>query len=182
MIPDGFYLIQGMDPFVWSMCTDVHEENRIPSVESLKSVRPDDSSIQVVLVDRRADFDLGMLENYASSFLSSSSDMKDVINQLAKLVSSRMGWAIISLSLLIWTEFCGLLNIFFMFFNHKGVQPPTKRTCFHAGKRAARQSNQVQDLLCFIWGSCRLVSASTALCFLKYVCCFIKKLSCLFVL
>ncbi|KAE8817350.1 Serine/threonine-protein kinase CTR1 [Hordeum vulgare] len=90
-IPDGFYLIQGMDPFVWSMCTDVHEENRIPSVESLKSVRPDDSSIQVVLVDRRADFDLGMLENYASSFLSSSSDMKDVINQLAKLVSSRMG-------------------------------------------------------------------------------------------
>ncbi|VAI00709.1 unnamed protein product [Triticum turgidum subsp. durum] len=80
-----------MDPFVWSMCTDVHEENRIPSVESLKSVRPDDSSIQVVLVDRRADFDLGMLENYASSFLSSSSDMKDVINQLAKLVSSRMG-------------------------------------------------------------------------------------------
>ncbi|KAM0899444.1 hypothetical protein ACQ4PT_021307 [Festuca glaucescens] len=90
-IPDGFYLIQGMDPFVWSLCTDVHEENRIPSAESLKSVRPDDSSIQVVLVDRRADFDLGMLENYASSFLSSSADMKDVINQLAKLVSSRMG-------------------------------------------------------------------------------------------
>ena len=90
-IPDGFYLIQGMDPFVWSLCTDVHEENRIPSVESLRSVRPDDSSIQVVLVDRRADFDLGMLENYSSSFLSSSVDMKDVINQLAKLVSSRMG-------------------------------------------------------------------------------------------
>ncbi|CAM0953185.1 unnamed protein product [Alopecurus aequalis] len=90
-IPDGFYLIQGMDPFVWSLCTDVHEENRIPSVESLRSVHPDDSSIQVVLVDRRADFDLGMLENYASSFLSSSADMKDVINQLAKLVSSRMG-------------------------------------------------------------------------------------------
>ena len=40
-ISDGFYLIQGMGPFVWSMCTDVHEENRIPSVESLKSVRPD---------------------------------------------------------------------------------------------------------------------------------------------
>ncbi|KAF0911546.1 hypothetical protein E2562_011176 [Oryza meyeriana var. granulata] len=90
-IPDGFYLIHGMDPFVWSLCTDVLEENRIPSMESLKSIRPDDSSIQAILIDRRTDFDLGMLENYASSFLSSSADMKDVINQLAKLVSSRMG-------------------------------------------------------------------------------------------
>uniref|UniRef100_A0A0D3HA62 non-specific serine/threonine protein kinase n=1 Tax=Oryza barthii TaxID=65489 RepID=A0A0D3HA62_9ORYZ len=90
-IPDGFYLIHGMDPFVWSLCTDLLEENRIPSIESLKSVRPDDSSIQAILIDRRTDFDLGMLENYASSFLSSSADMKDVINQLAKLVSSRMG-------------------------------------------------------------------------------------------
>ncbi|KAG8050273.1 hypothetical protein GUJ93_ZPchr0009g1750 [Zizania palustris] len=90
-VPDGFYLIHGMDPFVWSLCTDVQEENRIPSLESLKSVRPDDCSIQAILIDRRTDFDLGMLENYASSFLSSSSDMRDVINQLAKLVSSRMG-------------------------------------------------------------------------------------------
>ncbi|KAL5206028.1 hypothetical protein ABZP36_034237 [Zizania latifolia] len=90
-VPDGFYLIHGMDPFVWSLCIDVQEENRIPSLESLKSVRPDDSSIQAILIDRRTDFDLGMLENYASSFLSSSADMRDVINQLAKLVSSRMG-------------------------------------------------------------------------------------------
>uniref|UniRef100_A0A0E0B6R6 non-specific serine/threonine protein kinase n=1 Tax=Oryza glumipatula TaxID=40148 RepID=A0A0E0B6R6_9ORYZ len=90
-IPDGFYLIHGMDPFVWSLCTDLLEENRIPSIDSLKSVRPDDSSMQAILIDRRTDFDLGMLENYASSFLSSSADMKDVINQLAKLVSSRMG-------------------------------------------------------------------------------------------
>jgi serine/threonine-protein kinase CTR1 len=80
-----------MDPFVWSLCTDLLEENRIPSIDSLKSVRPDDSSMQAILIDRRTDFDLGMLENYASSFLSSSADMKDVINQLAKLVSSRMG-------------------------------------------------------------------------------------------
>ena len=56
-MPDGFYLIQGMGPFVWLMCTDVHEENRIPSVESLKSICHDDSSIQMILVDRRADFD-----------------------------------------------------------------------------------------------------------------------------
>ncbi|CAD6225707.1 unnamed protein product [Miscanthus lutarioriparius] len=90
-IPDGFYLIHGMDPFVWSLCTDVQEENRIPSMESLKSVRPDDSSIQAILIDRRTDFELGMLESYASSILSSSADAKDVVIQLAKLISSRMG-------------------------------------------------------------------------------------------
>ncbi|KAG2633570.1 hypothetical protein PVAP13_2NG262500 [Panicum virgatum] len=90
-IPDGFYVIHGLDPFVWSLCTDVHEENRIPSMESLKSVRPDDSSIQAILIDRRTDFDLGMLESYASSLLSSCTDAKDVVIQLAKVVSSRMG-------------------------------------------------------------------------------------------
>ncbi|KAJ1288982.1 hypothetical protein BS78_02G130700 [Paspalum vaginatum] len=90
-IPDGFYLIHGMDPFVWSLCTDIHEENRIPSMESLKSVCPDDSSIQAILIDRRADFELGMLESYASSLLSSSADAKDVVIQLAKFISSRMG-------------------------------------------------------------------------------------------
>uniref|UniRef100_A0A0A9CK96 CTR1 n=1 Tax=Arundo donax TaxID=35708 RepID=A0A0A9CK96_ARUDO len=84
-------MIHGMDPFVWSLCTDAHEENRIPSMESLKSVRPDDSSIHAVLIDRRTDFKLGMLESYASSLLSSSADAKDVVNQLAKLIASRMG-------------------------------------------------------------------------------------------
>lgn len=81
-----------MDPFVWSLCTDVQEENHIPSMESLKSVRPDDPSIQAILIDRRTDFELGMLESYASSILSSSADAKDVVIQLAKLISSRMGW------------------------------------------------------------------------------------------
>jgi serine/threonine-protein kinase CTR1 len=61
-------------------------------MESLKSIHPDDSSIQAILVDRRIDFELGMLEGYAASLLSSATDAKDVVNQLAKLVSSRMGW------------------------------------------------------------------------------------------
>jgi serine/threonine-protein kinase CTR1 len=76
---------------VWSLCTDRHEESHIPSMESLKSIHPDDSSIQAILVDRRIDFELGMLEGYAASLLSSATDAKDVVNQLAKLVSSRMG-------------------------------------------------------------------------------------------
>jgi serine/threonine-protein kinase CTR1 len=60
-------------------------------MESLKSVCPDDSSILAVLVDRRIDFELGMLENHATSLLSTSADAKDVVNQIAKLVSSKMG-------------------------------------------------------------------------------------------
>lgn len=51
-IPDGFYLIQGMDPFVWTLCIDVLEESRIPSIKSLKTVNPSDSSIEVGLIDR----------------------------------------------------------------------------------------------------------------------------------
>ncbi|KAL6838511.1 hypothetical protein ACP4OV_031756 [Aristida adscensionis] len=90
-LPDGFYLIHGMDPFVWSLCTDVHEDNRIPSMDSLKFVHPDDSSVLAIVIDRRTDFELGMLESYASSLVSSSVDAKDLVHQLAKLVSSRMG-------------------------------------------------------------------------------------------
>jgi serine/threonine-protein kinase CTR1 len=76
---------------VWSLCTDAHEESRIPSMESLKSVCPGDSSIQAIIIVRRNDFELGMLENYATSLLSTSADTKDVVNQIAKLVSSKMG-------------------------------------------------------------------------------------------
>jgi serine/threonine-protein kinase CTR1 len=60
-------------------------------MESLKSVCPGDSSIQAIIIDRRNDFELGMLENYATSLLSTSADAKDVVNQIAKLVSSKMG-------------------------------------------------------------------------------------------
>uniref|UniRef100_A0A0A9CYJ2 Uncharacterized protein n=1 Tax=Arundo donax TaxID=35708 RepID=A0A0A9CYJ2_ARUDO len=42
-----------------------------------------------------------------------------------------------------------------------------KRACFRNGKSAVRLSCQVQDRLCCIWESYLLVSASTALCYLK---------------
>ena len=82
-------------------------------MESLKSVRPDDSSIQAILIDRRTDFDLGMLESYASSLLSSCTDAKDVVIQLAKIVSSRMGWELrhqAPIGLLIYSGLCGFWN------------------------------------------------------------------------
>ncbi|XP_029117550.1 serine/threonine-protein kinase CTR1 isoform X2 [Elaeis guineensis] len=92
-IPDGFYLIQGMDPFVWTLCTDVQEESRIPSVESLKTVHPSDLSIEVVLIDRKSDLDLCKLQNLMASLSCNCSTKKDMAEQLAKLVCRQMGGA-----------------------------------------------------------------------------------------
>ncbi|WOL03471.1 serine/threonine-protein kinase CTR1 [Canna indica] len=90
-IPDGFYLIQGMDPFVWTLCTNVEEENRIPSIESLKAVHPSESSIEVALMDRQDDPDLRHLESVVGGFSCSCATAKDLVDQLAKLVCTQMG-------------------------------------------------------------------------------------------
>ncbi|KAF5473614.1 hypothetical protein F2P56_010214 [Juglans regia] len=91
-VPDGFYLIHGMDPYVWTVCTDLQERGRIPSIESLKSVdSTTDSSIEVVLIDRRSDTSLKELQNRVLSISCSCITTKEVVDQLAKLVCNRMG-------------------------------------------------------------------------------------------
>ena len=91
-IPDGFYLIHGMDPYVWTVCTDLQDNGRIPSIESLKSVDPNaDSSMEVVLIDRRSDPNLKELQNRVHGISCSSITTKEVVDQLAKLVCNRMG-------------------------------------------------------------------------------------------
>ncbi|GAB4833479.1 copper transport protein ctr1 [Ancistrocladus abbreviatus] len=92
-VPDGFYIIHGVDPYVWSVCTDLQENGRIPSVESLKSVDPEDSpSLEVVLIDRQSDSSLKELQNRVHS-ISSSCRTTNVVDQLAKLVCNHMGGA-----------------------------------------------------------------------------------------
>ncbi|KAF2307576.1 hypothetical protein GH714_029854 [Hevea brasiliensis] len=67
-IPDGFYQIRGLDPYVWTVCTNLLENGRIPSIESLKSVEPSaGSSLEVVLIDRRSDPSLKELQNRVHS-------------------------------------------------------------------------------------------------------------------
>ncbi|XP_019444284.1 PREDICTED: serine/threonine-protein kinase CTR1 isoform X5 [Lupinus angustifolius] len=91
-IPDGFYLIHGMDPFVWTLCTDLLENGRIPTVDTLKSIDPSaDSSLGVVLVDRRSDASLKELQNRAHNISSSCITTTEVVDQLAKLVCNYMG-------------------------------------------------------------------------------------------
>ena len=91
-VPDGFYLIHGMNPYVWSLCTDLQESGRIPSLELLKSVDYSfGSSIEAVLVDRRSDPSLKELQNRVLSISCSCITTKEVVDQLAKLVCNRMG-------------------------------------------------------------------------------------------
>lgn len=91
-IPDGFYLIHGMDSYVWTVCADLQESGRIPSLESLKSMDPSfDSSVEVVLIDQRNDPSLKELQNRFLSLSCSCSTTKEVVDQLAKLVCNRMG-------------------------------------------------------------------------------------------
>ena len=78
-IPDGFYQIHGMDPYVWTVCADFQENGRIPSIESLKSVDPGaDSSLEVVLIDRRSDLSLKELQNRAHGISCSCITTKEV--------------------------------------------------------------------------------------------------------
>lgn len=91
-VPDGFYLIHGIDSYVWSMCTDMQESGRIPSIESLRSVDPGNgSSIEVILIDRRSDPSLKELQNRVLSISHACITKTEIVDQLAKLVCSRMG-------------------------------------------------------------------------------------------
>ncbi|KAF8403220.1 hypothetical protein HHK36_011319 [Tetracentron sinense] len=93
-VPDGFYIIHGMDPYVWTVCTDLHENGRVPSIESLKAVDPsDDSSIEVVLIDKHSDPGLKELQSRLLSLSCSCITTKEVVDQLAKLVCNCMGGA-----------------------------------------------------------------------------------------
>lgn len=81
-----------MNPYVWSVCTDLEESGRIPSIESLKSIEPSsDSSLEVILIDRRSDPSLKELQNRAHSISSNCTTLKEVVDQIAKLVCNRMG-------------------------------------------------------------------------------------------
>ncbi|KAB1221280.1 Serine/threonine-protein kinase CTR1 [Morella rubra] len=91
-VPDGFYMVYGMDPYVWTLCTDLQESGRIPSIESLKSVdSTSDSSVEVVLIDGRSDTSLKELQNRVLDISYSCITIKEVVNQLANLVCNCMG-------------------------------------------------------------------------------------------
>lgn len=84
-IPDGFYVIHGLDPYTWSISAD----SRVPSFESLKAVN--DLSIGVVLIDRFRDPGLKEVHNRVIGLSSSLSTTEDVVKHLAIVVCNLMG-------------------------------------------------------------------------------------------
>ncbi|KAJ6428839.1 hypothetical protein OIU84_020486 [Salix udensis] len=84
-IPDGFYVIHGLDPYTWSISAD----SRVPSFESLKAAN--DLSIAVVLIDRFRDPGLKEVHNRVIGLSSSSSRTEDAVKHLANVVCNLMG-------------------------------------------------------------------------------------------
>ncbi|KAL4560413.1 hypothetical protein LXL04_032564 [Taraxacum kok-saghyz] len=93
-VPDGFYFIHGMDPYVWSVCSNPQESGRIPSLESLKVVNSaTESAFEVIVINRLNDPSLIELQNQTRIIYSNSLTTTEVVDQLAKLVSNQMGGA-----------------------------------------------------------------------------------------
>lgn len=92
-LPDGFYQVNGMDPYAWTISADQGEIGLMPSIESLRAIDPHtDLSVTVVLIDRLRDPSLKELQNWVLKRSSSWISTKDAINQLACLVCNQMGY------------------------------------------------------------------------------------------
>ncbi|XP_019088772.1 PREDICTED: serine/threonine-protein kinase CTR1-like isoform X2 [Camelina sativa] len=90
-ISDGFYSILGMDPYLWLMCNNSEEGKRLPSLLLLKETEPTDTSMEVVLIDRREDSRLKELEDKARELYCSSDNMLLLVEKLGRLVAVYMG-------------------------------------------------------------------------------------------
>jgi hypothetical protein len=90
-ISDGFYNILGMNPHLWLMCNDEEEGRRLPPLISLKAVDPSETSMEVVLVDRRGDSRLKELEDKAQELYCASENTLMLVEKLGKLVAIYMG-------------------------------------------------------------------------------------------
>ncbi|CAL1395484.1 unnamed protein product [Linum trigynum] len=90
-ISDGFYNILGMNPYLWVMCTDEEEGRKLPSLMALREVDPSNTSMEVVLVDKRSDPRLRELEDKAQELYCASENPLVLVEKLGKLVAICMG-------------------------------------------------------------------------------------------
>ncbi|EPS62154.1 hypothetical protein M569_12639, partial [Genlisea aurea] len=90
-ISDGFYNILGMNPHLWLMSNDLEEGRKMPSLAGLRGISPDDSTMEVTLVDRRGDIRLRELEDKVQDMYLSSGNTLVLAENLGKLVAVSMG-------------------------------------------------------------------------------------------
>jgi hypothetical protein len=96
-IAHGFYNIMGIDPHLWAMCNaDEDEARRMPTLASLREVdASDQSSLEVLLVDKCGDSVLVDLERRALDLHRALGSTLDFVRRLAVLVSDQMGYVIL---------------------------------------------------------------------------------------
>lgn len=85
-----------MDPYLWLMCNNSEEGQRLPSLLLLKETEPSDTSMEVVLIDRREDSRLKELEDKAHELYCSSDNMLVLVEKLGRLVAVYMGYILLS--------------------------------------------------------------------------------------
>ena len=91
-IQDGFYHIWGMNPHIWAICSEsTREGGWLPSLDVLRRVDPANTSMEVVLFDKRGDAHLQELENKARALASKVPSLTELAESLGSLVSSLMG-------------------------------------------------------------------------------------------
>ncbi|KAB2023666.1 hypothetical protein ES319_D06G034100v1 [Gossypium barbadense] len=90
-ISDGFYSILGMNPYLWVMCNEFEEGRRLPPLMSLKEIEPNETSMEVFLVDKRGDNRLKELEDKAQELYCASENTLVLVEKLGKLVAIYMG-------------------------------------------------------------------------------------------
>ncbi|KAM0891029.1 hypothetical protein ACQ4PT_026698 [Festuca glaucescens] len=95
-IAHGFYNIMGIDPHLWAMCNaDEGEARRLPTLAALREVdASDQSSLEVLLVDKCGDSVLVDLERRALDLHRALGSTLDFVRRLAVLVSDQMGGAL----------------------------------------------------------------------------------------
>lgn len=80
-----------MNPYLWVMCNDTEEGKRLPTLMALKAVEPSETSMEVVVVDRREDYRLKELLDKAQELYCASENALVLVEQLGKLVAICMG-------------------------------------------------------------------------------------------
>lgn len=90
-ISDGFYSILGMNPYLWVMCNAPEDGKKIPSLMELKGIEPSETSMEVVLIDRRGDSRLRELEDKAQEIYFAAENTLVLAEKLGKLVAVYMG-------------------------------------------------------------------------------------------
>ncbi|KAJ3698506.1 hypothetical protein LUZ61_002211 [Rhynchospora tenuis] len=93
-ITDGFYNIMGIDPYMWAMCNMSDERRQLPALTALREVDFKESSLEVVLIDRRSDPNLMEIETKALGLYHRLGIGLELVRELAELVSDYMGGAL----------------------------------------------------------------------------------------